>query len=237
MPIKKSILLGCLARASIMSHYGRQNRGGSARAFAGKDSAGVPLSGHVHAFYIPTDEDNDGFLDHIHIVRKTGFTPSELNAIMSVSEMRSSKDGIAVHVKPCSSCTNSTIFAHSCRDWISLTPFLLNRHVKRRRERVVDSPEDQVRLELARRHSSYNTVRIHVSDCNVPMSVCRLRPNQYIRSRRPWDAPKPAYEIALTFRDPVDGPLLLGYGCHFGMGAFVPSRRTRRSTRVDGHNA
>jgi CRISPR-associated protein Csb2 len=30
------------------------------------------------------------------------------------------------------------------------------------------------------------------------------------------------YGFRLTFREPVSGPVALGYGCHFGLGQFVP---------------
>ena len=34
---------------------------------SGKDAAGKPLKGHHHAFYVPTDEDGDGRLDHLTV--------------------------------------------------------------------------------------------------------------------------------------------------------------------------
>jgi CRISPR-associated protein Csb2 len=30
------------------------------------------------------------------------------------------------------------------------------------------------------------------------------------------------YGFRITFPEPVSGPIALGYGCHFGLGLFVP---------------
>ena len=204
-----------------MSQYGKRHGGGTTLAFAGKDASGVPLSGHTHAFYVPTDDDLDGMLDHIYVIRNSGFDEPELAAISSVTAMHSRGDGIHIHVKACLHAPNSAIFAQGCRKWVSSSPFLLNRHVKQRGDRVIDSPESQVRLELERRHKSYRIKTVLVSG-GIPMITCKMRPDQFLSSRRPWDPSRPAFDVALEFEDPVDGPLLLGHGCHFGMGAFVP---------------
>ena len=221
VPVVQTIRLGCLARACIMSQYGRRNRGGTTTAFAGKDADGMPLTGHTHAFYVPTDDDLDGMLDHVYIVRGSGFSAAELAAIRSVSVMKSPGDGICIRVKHCPSVPDSAILSLNRRKWVSSSPFLLNRHVKRRGDRVIDSPESQVRLELERRYPSYIVERVSV-EAGIPMIRCKLRPDQFVSSRRPWDATRPAFEVSLAFTKPISGPLLLGHGCHFGMGSFVP---------------
>lgn len=224
VPIGRTIRLGCLARASIMSQYGRRNRGGSTEAFAGKNSSGAPLSGHTHAFYVPADDDMDGMLDHIYIVREAGFAAIELAAIYSVCFMKSPNDGINIRVKPCSPVPGPAFLSKNCRKWVSSSPFLLNRHVKRRGDRVIDSPESQVRLELERRCPTHRVKRMSVA-AGIPMLKSKLRPDQFASSRRPWDPTRPAFEVVLEFEKPVNGPLLLGHGCHFGMGCFVPHRQ------------
>ncbi|HVC98473.1 MAG TPA: type I-U CRISPR-associated protein Csb2, partial [Pirellulales bacterium] len=49
--------------------------------FYGKDAHGKPAKGHRHAYYLPTDEDGDGRLDHLTIVSETPFTPEELRSL------------------------------------------------------------------------------------------------------------------------------------------------------------
>ena len=42
--------------------------------FSGKDEQGIPIRGdHGHAFYLPTDEDGDGRLDHLTVFAQGGF--------------------------------------------------------------------------------------------------------------------------------------------------------------------
>ena len=54
---------------------------GNSRILSGKSDAGVVATGHGHAFYLPTDEDNDGRLDHLTLVASDGFGTDELRAI------------------------------------------------------------------------------------------------------------------------------------------------------------
>ena len=58
---------GELARRSAMAQFGRRNEGANSERLSGKDASGKPLSGHRHAFYLPTDEDGDGRLDHLTV--------------------------------------------------------------------------------------------------------------------------------------------------------------------------
>jgi CRISPR-associated protein Csb2 len=50
-------------------------------AFWAKDDAGRPRTGHEHAFFLPTDEDGDGRLDHVTLVATMGFNDLERRAI------------------------------------------------------------------------------------------------------------------------------------------------------------
>ena len=72
---------GELARRSAMSRYGRSNNGEVSQALSGKDAYGTPLKGHEHAFYLPTDEDGDGRLDHLTVWTPGGLTTREFQAV------------------------------------------------------------------------------------------------------------------------------------------------------------
>ena len=66
--------------------YGRTGppnaEGFASRVFSGKDGSGRPLrDDHDHAFYLPTDEDGDGRLDHLTVVALGGFPPDEIRAL------------------------------------------------------------------------------------------------------------------------------------------------------------
>ena len=81
--VQTTLPLAEAARRALMSQYRklkefeRYGRTGSpnaerfaSRMFSGKDGSGRPLrDDHQHAFYLPTDEDGDGRLDHLTFLR------------------------------------------------------------------------------------------------------------------------------------------------------------------------
>ena len=237
IPSAHTIKAANLLRTSVMAQYGRRNHGNTSVAFAGKDTVGKPLSGHSHAFFIPLDIDSDGAIDHMTIIRRSGFNTREVAAMFSVNNLRSKKDNIDVylsvqHYAPSSHKLNTT-----SRKWVSLTPFLLNRHVKHRAGKIIDAPDDQVRLEILRRLPTHTVVGISIYPDNRPMILSGLKPNQYTRSRKSGERDRPAYELKLEFDLDVEGPLLLGYGCHYGMGHFVPDTINCNDVVSEKHSA
>src|SRR5205823_2346433 len=52
-----------------------------APAFWGKNPLAQPQTSHQHAFYLPTDEDGDGRLDHLTIFAPMGFNALELQGL------------------------------------------------------------------------------------------------------------------------------------------------------------
>jgi CRISPR-associated protein Csb2 len=51
------------------------------QVFSGKDAAGPPLVGHQHAYYLPSDEDGDGRIDHLTVYAEMGFDAHEVAAL------------------------------------------------------------------------------------------------------------------------------------------------------------
>ncbi len=217
-----TINVGSLIRLAIMSHYGRQNNNNVSRTLAGKDSNGMPLYGHEHVFYIPTDDDCDGYIDHITIMTDTKLTILELDAVKAVDEIYSKHDNIRAHVILCDNINEDNSMMQEHKKWISKTPFVLNRHTKIRGNKVSDTPKNQVELELKRRYPLYKIINVVVKDNSIPMHLSKIQPKEFKRIRKPNEKPMPGYEVMLEFSNPVSGPLFLGYGCHFGLGMFVP---------------
>ena len=87
--VKDTLRWGDLARRSAMSRYGRQNDDEKSPILSGKNEDGEPLTCHRHAFYLPTDEDGDGRLDHltVWVPKLEGLTSSEFRAIVSVDSL------------------------------------------------------------------------------------------------------------------------------------------------------
>ena len=213
-----TISIGNIMRLSVMSCYGKNNNHKTSRTLSGKDQNGVPLSGHMHVFYIPTDEDYDGFLDHINVMTNSELDQEEIDAITSVKRLYSGGPQIDMNLRLCDD--KPDILTATNVKWISATPFVLYRHTKKKHNVWQDTPKEQLENELKRRSYSLNIKRIIMQN-NKNMKVSRLMPEQFKRTRK-TEPEMPAYEAMIEFTIPVSGPLLLGHGCHFGLGMFVP---------------
>ncbi len=233
-PITQTLLVGHHARQAAMSWYHRLHHIDPPSVLTGKHD-GKPLEGHRHAFYLATDEDGDGRLDHLTIWAREGFERRELEALASIPELKWGEaeearakvvllgfgdDLLARRMAPC-------LFGPS-RRWISVSPFVLVRHTKLRKEvadgqeriRVVEAPVDQLLRELQNR--GYPSQGVRVRD-HAPSRQHWIR----FRRRRPSGPPPVggAFGFEIEFAEEVTGPLALGYGCHFGLGLFVARAR------------
>lgn len=91
------------ARRALMGIYGRINaaqdgsRGRSA-TFSGKDKDGRKrVDPHRHAFYLPTDEDGDGRLDHLTVYAEEGFGLGEIKALDRFIQLYSAERAASGH--------------------------------------------------------------------------------------------------------------------------------------------
>ena len=89
---------GDLARRAAMSRFGRLNSCRTSPALSGKGPGGQPLRGHRHTFYLPTDEDGDGRLDHLTLFTPGGLDATELAAVASVDALSPGGKRSAVRV-------------------------------------------------------------------------------------------------------------------------------------------
>lgn len=81
------------ARWALMGIYGRNfpdadGSKGRSPIFSGKSAIGQPREGHGHAYYLPTDEDGDGRLDHLTVMATDGFGAGELKALDCLRELK-----------------------------------------------------------------------------------------------------------------------------------------------------
>lgn len=101
------------------------------------------------------------------------------------------------------------------RTWISATPFVPPRFLRRRGANTL---VNQINAELASRNLS-RAEEVEV----LPWVGATLGLRHYVRRRRRGGPPPPAdlgYALRLRLTEPINGPLTLGYGCHFGLGRF-----------------
>ncbi|MEX0610721.1 MAG: type I-U CRISPR-associated protein Csb2 [Pirellulales bacterium] len=107
--------------------------------FGGKDEHGRKRrDGHRHAFYLPTDEDGDGRLDHLTVVARDGFNDDELKAIDRLRELYSKERADSGHALRLVLLALgrldelSALPLKTSAAWVSTTPFLVTRHPKSR---------------------------------------------------------------------------------------------------------
>ena len=241
--VNDTLKWGELARKAAMAHYGRRNEGQSTAMLSGKDESGKPLQGHLHAFYLPTDEDGDGRLDHLTVFAQAGLSAEEFSSLTDIDALNGSGDRCPVQLSYRAHGAveqfqeDSPIFQGSSR-WRSLTPYVLPRHVKFRgekdsngRQRMVDSPEEQIKREIAMRWlggPGLSSVGLQDPRREMAPMVEGVSPGclpfDFFRHRIRGSNGGGAFNFELQFSGLVLGPVALGFACHYGLGIFVPVR-------------
>jgi CRISPR-associated protein Csb2 len=138
-----SLKIAEAARFNLMGIHGRQTERRSgirqpSPIFSGKQIDGTPRRGHRHCYFLPTDEDGDGRLDHLTLYAKDGFSSDDLRAIDSIREIRSKERDASGH--PLGLVLLGTGIESEftpkplkkSRIWTSATPFLSPKHPKTR---------------------------------------------------------------------------------------------------------
>lgn len=185
--------------------------------FSGKGVDGEPLrSDHSHAFYLPTDEDGDGRLDHLTVFARGGeasplggIPPEEVRAIHAIRRLHFDETNLSLVLVGLGQEADlrGIQLIGPAEVWESATPFLVTRHMKRRgrkrdpREWFEGSEghflfvEHVLREELERRGLAEQVKKIEYFDpCSqsaprLPgrLSPRQLRPLQFRLYRRKLD--------------------------------------------------
>lgn len=177
---------------------------------------------HGHAFYLPFDSNGDGRLDRIvlHVPKGLGTARQVIGELSrskrrlrtrNGSEWRILLEGIGNHEVGGS-------LTEGGRHWVSVTPYLHPWHSKKSL-----NVADQIRRECTLRKlpevialNSIPTIRVGSRD-RRPISFLRYRTLK--RGQHQPDRMGSFWE--LTFAETVQGPLALGFACHFGLGLFI----------------
>lgn len=206
---------------------------GAPAVLTGRAADGSPLEGHRHTYVLPVDLDEDGHLDHILLWAPMGF-PSEVMA--SIRRLR------RTWTKGQSGDLRVALAGHGMRDglrgsnelefvlapasrWCSATPFVPPRFLKSRGKNALDG---QIRSELAARSLPHSVDEVEIRTKLVPepgdLPPAQLPHFRHFVRRRARGGVAPAQDMGfyaeLRFKQPVPGPICLGYGAHFGMGRF-----------------
>lgn len=248
--IEDAVKIGELMRLATLARCGwntdpatGERRSRAPQVFLGKDADGRPLAddpAHAHAFWLPQDADGDGFIDHVVVYARNGFDAQARAALDGVTRLwlrergRRSEEDEAPDIRQewrlalegfgtPESFGADVPFLRTSRTWVSATPFLASGHLKggghcaeaRRlliRRGIV--PADQAhRMEV----TEEKAIRINGRD-RLPLHFHRFRAN---RGEAQLDTA--GTFLRITLPEAWQGPLALGYACHFGLGLFMPA--------------
>jgi CRISPR-associated protein Csb2 len=207
--------------------------------FTGRNPDGSRREGHQHAHFLGETGPRDGQVRYLTLWAPEGLDEPALRALGQVGRVFGiGSDPIHVVLlgtgqpedfSDSRTTAAGTPILASGTVWQSLTPFVPTRHPRARGTRrfenglLVGSPEHDLRRLLA------------LSGLPEPTEVTPLKECRFQGRTLPWArfrtqrltgeglrSNQPALGWRLVFPTPVQGPICLGYGSHFGLGLFVP---------------
>ncbi|AEJ44838.1 type I-G CRISPR-associated protein Csb2 [Alicyclobacillus acidocaldarius] len=216
-------------------------RGDVPPSLTGKDPENPkePLrEGHRHVFILPTDEDLDGYLDHVLVYQGDPFSDGLVDVLESLRYLYTPDwwpgrprrwqlylEGLwrtppyAERPAEGRSLDVPDGYLRPSRVFTSVTPYLHPWHWKKRGAKF--GPADQIREEL-RRRGLPEPVSVeelgHIRLGGLSYDARKFRKLRY-GARQEIPARKGGL-WRIEFADPVFGPIALGVNCHFGMGLF-----------------
>ena len=219
--IGKTVMVAELMRRSVMSKIGDMlGKNAIPEYISGHDRRGEPLrSNHRQAFWLPTDADHDGLVDHIAVYVQDGFEKNIESVFYQIKELNDGQDlkfgmffnGFYNKMDLEKKCNLFQKYKH----WNSVTPYFAPWHIKKNFGR-----DDQIRKECEKR--GFPCPAIEDSSVNQRMQILTARFYNLHNKLRPPDPTD--HVMRLSFNEPVRGPLSLGYCSHFGLGMFIPDK-------------
>ena len=239
--IEDAVKIGELMRLAALSMFGWENgRPQAPSVISGRGPDNRPLRDgrHSHAFWLPEDADGDGWIDHISVYAEEGFDAEVREKLDRLTRLWVGKKDSGGEVgseetghqewrlalegfgRPEDFADTSRLFGCSA-EWVSVTPFLAAGHLKKA------GYEGEVNRLWKRRDSASgsSTGSIQVSLLPyIEVHGTRRQPVHFHRFRsrgREQQFDAQGALLRLSFPEPIEGPLALGYACHFGLGMFA----------------
>lgn len=206
--------------------------------FVGRDADGQIARGHGHAWFLPSDDDGDGVLDHVVVFARGGFDRAALRAFDLLRrvwghgghdlELVLTGLGLPEELgrigRDPRSPTRSPQLGRA-RVWESQTPFVPPRHTKIRGGVVRDAPRDQVaRLLEAHGFPRASVEELAPGALTPPSPVPPIAWYEFHRLRARGGgrrAATGAFGFRVRFEEPVQGPIAVGYAAHQGLGQLI----------------
>jgi len=238
-PITDAVKIGEVFRRALMACIRQPIPG----LLSGRDEAGAPLRDpqHAHAFFLPEDHDEDGFIDHVVLYARPGLDRAVRRAAEGLRALwiddRRTRDAedegeagrqewrVALEGFGRPADFSDSALLRPSRIWASATPYLRPWHLK-----GTDHFEEtrmMIRAECERRGLPLPEVRRDGDDPTAGGSIRfggrarNVLAFHRFRSRRGLVQPdRTGLALRLKFADTLSGPVALGFGCHFGLGLF-----------------
>ena len=229
-------------------HIALVSRSDGSTVFTGCDESNRPLTGHKHAFIfcesnLGLGKGRRGEITHVVVHAPMGFELKERQALDSLTRVwghgghdiqlillgvGQPEDFAGLD----ESKGESPMLAKSDR-WISRTPFVSTRHPKATKTGVPKLDDSGHQIGSAE-HELQRLLKLNGLPAPIsvePVSSTDLAGHEtrwlkFRRDRNHGDGRRAAsgygYGFRIKFPEPVQGPIALGYGAHFGLGLFVP---------------
>ncbi len=219
--VEEALHIGELMRMAVMSQ---------AKRVCGEDKVPAIFSGHDmpegnrhrHAFYLPWDSNRDGHIDHILLHVPHGMQAEARRIVEGLKKLWSRDGGEwRLVLESIGGSEIANVLTEPNQVWESVTPYLHPWHVKKRFD-----IEAQIKRECRERGLPEPTILEPLEEVEIGKNR-KLRPIHFRRFRNRRGLTQPDRQGGfwrLTFPQPVQGPLALGFACHFGLGTFVPAR-------------
>jgi len=220
--IEDAIRIGELVRLAAIKQGERAGEGTVPPVLSGH---GLPAGNrHGHAFYLPEDADGDGHIDHVLIHAADGLDATAIRALDRITklwERDRGEWGVLLEGHGQAADLTDSACTGSCRHWRSVTPYLHPWHAKKG-----FGVAEQIARECRARGLEQPEVSIEPSPFEGPdgrrRRAVHFRRFRNTRKRLPQPDTRGQF-VTLAFPESIHGPLALGFGCHFGLGAFIPS--------------
>lgn len=218
--IEDAVRIGEIVRKAVIKQADRLTSGAVPSVLSGHDLP--PDNRHSHAFYLPEDADGDGHIDHVIVHANAGLDHHSMRALCLVERIWTSDNEewtvMLDRYGGAESIWEHAYFGPS-RTWQSVTPYLHPWHRKPRFDVA-----DQMRRECRERGLPEPELE---SRPHVTVHGRQRRPIHFCRFRSKPGLMQPDRQGSFwTIRFPIEvqGPLALGFGCHFGLGLFESTR-------------
>lgn len=216
--MEDAVRIGELVRVALM-HLAEKHLGQVPALLSGHD---LPEANrHHHAFFLPECNDQ-GRIDHLLVHAPGGFESEHLRAMQKLNRLftRDGKEWQVIYEGEGDVGVFADVSCHAgeSNTWRSLTPYLRPWHIKKN----FGVKEQILRECLLRGLPDPAEIRpiTEVRVGNLPRRAVHFH---RFRSKRGLTQPDTHGSLVeIVFPEPIIGPLALGFGCHYGLGLFVP---------------